>query len=79
MFHKRGWAIANDLSPSHVLDLLFHGEVVVKVSDMGSKGPGFDPWVMPKSECMIPLLINVLCYIMCFIVVLVCTIVYSKK
>jgi len=31
---------------------LSHGGVVVRVSDLGSKGPGFDPWVVPKSECM---------------------------
>jgi len=29
------------------------GEVVVRVSDLGSKGPGFDPRVVPKSECML--------------------------
>jgi len=29
-----------------------HGGVVVRVSDLGSKGPGFDPRVVPKSECM---------------------------
>jgi len=28
------------------------GGVVVKVSDLGSKGPGFDPRMVPKSECM---------------------------
>jgi len=26
--------------------------VVVRVSDLGSKGPGFDPRAVPKSECM---------------------------
>jgi len=26
--------------------------VVVSVSDLGSKGPGFDPRAVPKSECM---------------------------
>jgi len=51
---------------------------VVRVSDLGSKGPGFDPRVVPKSECMfvnLPLLSCVLYYIMCLIVVLVCKIV----
>jgi len=28
------------------------GGVVVTVSDLGSKGPWFDPWAVPKSECM---------------------------
>jgi len=28
------------------------GGVVVRVSDLGTKGPGFDPWAVPKSECM---------------------------
>jgi len=29
------------------------GSVVVRVSDLGSKDPGFDPRAMPKSECML--------------------------
>jgi len=28
------------------------GGVVVRVSDLGSRGPGFDPRAVPKSECM---------------------------
>jgi len=28
------------------------GGVVTRVSDLGSKGPGFDPRTVPKSECM---------------------------
>jgi len=28
------------------------GGVVVSVSDLGLKGPGFDPQAVPKSECM---------------------------
>jgi len=28
------------------------GGVLVKVSDLGSKGHGFDPRAVPKSECM---------------------------
>jgi len=28
------------------------GRVVVRVSDLGSKGPGFDPRAVPKSKCM---------------------------
>jgi len=28
---------------------------VVSVSDLGSKGPGFDPQTVPKSECMFDL------------------------
>jgi len=30
----------------------FDGEVVVRVSDLGSKGLGFDPRAVPNSECM---------------------------
>jgi len=52
---------------------------VVRLSDLESKGPGFDPRAVPKSECMfvkyLPLLSCVLCYIMWLIVVSVCTIV----
>jgi len=53
---------------------------VDSLSDLGSKGPGFNPRAVPKSECMfvniyLPLLSCVLCYIVCLIVVSVCTIV----
>jgi len=50
---------------------------VVRLSELGSKGPEFDPRVVPKSESMFVNIYHycVLCYIMCLIVVSVCTIV----
>jgi len=35
-----------------VRSFLGAGGVVVRVSDLGSKGPGFDIRAVPKSECM---------------------------
>jgi len=59
-------------------EITLRGEVVVKMSDFGSKGPGFDPGGAKKliHVCKyLPLLSCVLSYIMCLIVVSVCTIV----
>jgi len=32
--------------------VVWAGRVVVRMSELGLKGPGFDPRAVPKSECM---------------------------
>jgi len=55
---ERKIAVNYHVNAHRMLPVSFHffggggGRVAVRVSDLGSKGPGFDPRVVPKSECM---------------------------
>jgi len=44
--------ITNLICAIQALEFMAGGGVVVSISDLGLKSPGFDPRVLPKSVCM---------------------------